>query len=153
MNITIASIGRFGKKDVARSLYDEYAGRSRWTITLRELEVKKRLSGPALTEAEATLLEQACPQGAKRIVLDERGKSLPSPKFADQLGRWQDEGINQICLMIGGADGHAHSIRQSADLLLSLGSMTWPHLLVRGLVAEQVYRAQCILTGHPYHRV
>ena len=86
------------------------------------------------------------------MALDERGRSLSSAAFADYLGRRRDEGVADLAFVIGGADGLAERVRSRADLVLSLGAPTWPHLLVRGLLAEQLYRAQSILAGHPYHR-
>ena len=86
------------------------------------------------------------------LALDERGKSLTSEAFAKTLARWRDEGTADVAFVIGGADGLADTLRKRARLLLSLGAMTWPHMLVRGLLAEQLYRAERIWAGHPYHR-
>jgi 23S rRNA (pseudouridine1915-N3)-methyltransferase len=86
------------------------------------------------------------------VALDERGKSLDSSAFATLLGRWQDEGLGDLAFVIGGAEGLSPAVLERADLALSFGQMTWPHLLVRVLLAEQLFRAQCILDGHPYHR-
>jgi 23S rRNA (pseudouridine1915-N3)-methyltransferase len=92
------------------------------------------------------------PPGTVTVLLDERGVSLTSEEFAARLGRWRDHGRRDIRFVIGGADGHDEAARQSADLLLAFGRATWPHLLVRAMLAEQLYRAVTILTGHPYHR-
>jgi 23S rRNA (pseudouridine1915-N3)-methyltransferase len=86
------------------------------------------------------------------VVLDGGGRGLTSPALAAQLGRWRDAGTATVAFLIGGAAGHGAAALARADLVLSLGPPTWPHLLVRGLVAEQLYRAQQILAGHPYHR-
>jgi 23S rRNA (pseudouridine1915-N3)-methyltransferase len=94
----------------------------------------------------------ALPKGARLIALDERGKTLASGDFAALLGRWRDEGLGELAFAIGGAGGLDASLREAAALTLSFGPMTWPHLLTRALLAEQLYRAQSILTGHPYHR-
>ena len=77
---------------------------------------------------------------------------MNSRNFADLLGRWQDDGVQDLAFMVGGADGLSAAARQAADVILCLGRMTWPHMLVRGLLAEQLFRAECILAGHPYHR-
>jgi 23S rRNA (pseudouridine1915-N3)-methyltransferase len=98
------------------------------------------------------LLADAVPKGATIIVLDQRGKTLSSEDFATRLGRWQDEGVGDLAFIIGGADGLDPAWRQRAALVLSLGAMTWPHVLARVMLAEQLYRAQSILAGHPYHR-
>ena len=102
---------------------------------------------------EATLLLEALPGDAATVALDEAGKELSSEQFAKQLGRWRDDGRATIAFMIGGADGLTGEVRDRADLVLSLGRQTWPHMLVRAMLAEQLYRAWSINTGHPYHRV
>ena len=86
------------------------------------------------------------------IALDERGKDFSSTEFAGLLGRWQDDGVQDLAFMIGGAEGLSEPARQAADVILRLGRLTWPHMLVRGLLAEQLFRAESILSGHPYHR-
>ena len=103
--------------------------------------------------AEAALLEKAIPSGALICCLDERGKVMSSPDFADQLGQWRDRGRQDVAFVIGGADGIDPALRERADALLSFGKMVWPHMLVRVMLAEQLYRAATILGGGPYHRV
>jgi 23S rRNA (pseudouridine1915-N3)-methyltransferase len=88
----------------------------------------------------------------REVLLDERGKQLSSEDFAALLGRWRDEGVREARFLIGAADGHGEAARTRADLLLGFGPMTWPHLLVRAMLAEQLWRATSILAGHPYHR-
>lgn len=89
---------------------------------------------------------------AREVLLDERGKQLSSEEFAALLGRWRDEGVREARFLIGAADGHGDAARNRADLLLGFGPMTWPHLMVRAMLAEQLWRATSILAGHPYHR-
>jgi 23S rRNA (pseudouridine1915-N3)-methyltransferase len=103
--------------------------------------------------AEAALLEKAIPSGALVCCLDERGKVMSSPDFADQLGQWRDNGRQDVAFVIGGADGIDPALRERADALLSFGKMVWPHMLVRVMLSEQLYRAASILAGAPYHRV
>lgn len=103
--------------------------------------------------AEAALLEKAIPSGALVCCLDERGKVMSSPDFADQLGQWRDNGRQDVVFVIGGADGIDPALRERADALLSFGKMVWPHMLVRVMLSEQLYRAASILAGAPYHRV
>ena len=103
--------------------------------------------------AEADLLEKAIPSGALVCCLDERGKVMSSPDFADQLGQWRDNGRQDVAFVIGGADGIGPALRERADALLSFGKMVWPHMLVRVMLSEQLYRAASILAGAPYHRV
>ena len=93
-----------------------------------------------------------CPPGALIAVLDERGQVLTSPEFAEQLAEWRDEGRGDVAFVIGGADGIAPDLRKRADFALSFGAMVWPHMLVRVMLAEQLYRAASILSGRPYHR-
>jgi 23S rRNA (pseudouridine1915-N3)-methyltransferase len=119
---------------------------------LREVEERRRLSPPELMAREGELLRAACPQGATRVALDRRGKLLDSASFAKRLGTWRDDGVADLAFLIGGADGHAEALLKDCALALSFGAMTWPHLLARAMLAEQIYRAQQILAGHPYHR-
>jgi 23S rRNA (pseudouridine1915-N3)-methyltransferase len=153
MRILIAAVGR-AKAGPERTLFEHYQGRIQqpFSLDLKEVEEKRSLKGEQLKHSEAALLLAAVPKGALVIALDERGKSLPSMEFAQKIGSWRDEGNRELAFLIGGADGLDESVRKQARLSLSFGSQTWPHMLVRGLLAEQVYRAQCILGGHPYHR-
>jgi 23S rRNA (pseudouridine1915-N3)-methyltransferase len=151
MQIEILAIGR-ARAGPERALYQTYAERIRWPLVLRELEEKRRLPPAEMTAREGALLLDALPGDAAAIVLDETGKELSSEQFAKQLGRWRDDGRATIAFVIGGADGVAGEVRDRADLVLSLGRQTWPHMLVRAMLAEQIYRAQQILAGHPYHR-
>lgn len=151
MRLWLAAVGRLRAGPV-RDLVDTYVGRSPWPVTVREVESRKRLAGEALRRAEAELLLAAVPEGARLVVLDEHGESLTSEAFAARLGAWRDAAVSDVAFLIGGADGHGEAVLRRADLRLALGAMTWPHMLVRAMVAEQIYRAQTILSGHPYHR-
>lgn len=152
MRLWLAAVGR-AKPGPARDLFEEYRARLSWPLTLREVEPKKKIEGEELKRLEAQLLLEAVPAGARLVALDERGRTLSSPDFASKLGAWRDQGAADVAFVIGGADGLAEEVRARADLLLAFGAMTWPHMLVRGMLAEQIYRAQQILAGHPYHRV
>src|SRR3546814_1140286 len=151
MRLGLAAVGRLRGGPV-RDLVDDYVGRSPWPVSLREVEVKKRLSGDELKRAEGELLLQAVPGDAVVVALGERGQDLSSEAFADRLGQWRDAGTHDLAFLIGGADGHAEAVRRRAALLLAFGRMTWPHMLVRPMLPDQLYRAQMILSGHPYHR-
>lgn len=151
MRITLAAVGR-NKAGATKELYELYVARLRWRITLKEVEERRPLPAEALKEQEGELLLAALPRGARVIALDEGGKQMSSRDFATLLGRWQDEGAQDLAFLIGGADGLSDRARRAADVILSLGRMTWPHMLVRGLLAEQLFRAESILAGHPYHR-
>ena len=117
-------------------------------VTEHEVEDKKNLG----MSAEGVLLSRVIPEGAALCILDERGKTLSSPEFAQALAVWRDAGRQDAAFVIGGADGIDPSLRAKADLSISLGRMVWPHMLVRVMLAEQLYRAATILAGSPYHR-
>ena len=151
MRLTVAAVGRW-KGDPARAVYETYAARSPWPLTLREVVARRPGGGAEVQAEEAALLDRAVPAGALRVALDAGGRPLDSAGFADWLGCRQAEGTRDLAFLIGGADGLEPRLSTGADLRLSLGPMTWPHLLVRALLAEQLYRAQSILAGHPYHR-
>lgn len=151
LNIVIAAIGR-ARSGPEQALFETYTARLPWKVEVKELEIRKELAAEQRRAREGELLLGAIPDGARAVALDERGKSESSAAFAARLGRWRDEGIRTVAFLIGGADGLNEAVRKRADLVLSLGVMTWPHLLVRGLLAEQLYRAHSILSGHPYHR-
>ena len=140
-----------------RDLVDDYVtrfdrtGRALGLGPLTEHEVEDRKGGGM--EAEAELLSRAIPGGAFVVTMDERGKSLSSPEFSSELARWRDAGRQDVAFVIGGADGIAPTLRSRADFSISFGRMVWPHMLVRVMLAEQLYRAANILAGGPYHRV
>jgi len=115
---------------------------------------EKRLTWPfRSTELPETGGKVPDPQApARTVLLDERGKQLSSEDFAALLGRWRDEGVREARFVLGAADGHSAEERAEADLLLAFGKATWPHLLARAMLLEQLYRATAILAGHPYHR-
>ena len=121
-------------------------------MAIVELEVRQRLPAAALRAREAALILDALPAGARLIVLDERGTIWSSRGLADRIAAWRVEGVAELAFAIGGAEGLDGAVISRADESLSLGSMTWPHRLVRGMLLEQLYRAQQILAGHPYHR-
>lgn len=156
MRVQIAAVGRL-RKGPERALVDDYlsrfdrTGRALGLGPAREIEVEDRKGGGI--EAEAALLAKAVPAGAMLCVLDERGRVMPSPDFARQLAVWRDGGRQDVTFVIGGADGLAPDLRDRAGFALSFGAMVWPHLLVRAMLAEQLYRAASILAGTPYHRV
>lgn len=152
MRILIAAVGRAGS-DPAQAVFEHYRRRSRWPMEIREVAERRPLPPAELKAREAALLLAALPRsGALRVVaLDETGERPTSRRFAEQLGKWRDQGADTVAFLIGGAYGHAEAAVARADLVLSLGPMTWPHLLARAMLAEQIYRAQQILAGHPYH--
>ena len=150
MRLLIAAVGR-AKPGPHLELQRFYAERLAWDLAIAEVEERRKLAAAERREREAELLLGKIPERAFVIALDERGSVLSSAIFAQKLARWRDGGMD-LAFLIGGADGHGEAVRRRADFTLSLGPMTWPHLLVRGMLLEQLYRAQQILAGHPYHR-
>lgn len=156
MDLTILAVGRLRGGPEAQ-LIDDYLSRAGKTgrplalgpASVVEVEDRKNRG----RDAEADLLLAALPPGAALVALDERGKMLSSPDFAEMLARFRDEGRRACCFAIGGADGHGKALRAAADVSLSFGPMVWPHMLARAMLAEQIYRAAAILAGTPYHRV
>jgi len=158
MRILIAAVGRL-KAGPDRALIERYidrasqAGRSLGlTLSVREfVESRAQRADERMAQEAATLLS-ALPDGAILVALDERGETPSSAAFAKRVGDWRDQGARDLVFAIGGPDGHGDAIRKRADLKLAFGAMTWPHQIVRILLAEQIYRAATILAGHPYHR-
>ncbi len=160
MRITLFAVGRLKtgpEKDLASRYLDRFAkaGPAVGLELAKLVEIQESRASNADTRKreEASALEKALPEGAILVLLDERGKTLDSQAFSDAIGRYRDNGKRDMMLAIGGADGLDPELRARADLVLNLGTMTWPHQLVRILIAEQLYRAVTILSGHPYHRV
>lgn len=155
MNVTICAVGRL-RVGPERTLIDDYlkrfdrTGRALGLGPAEVREVEDRKGGGM--SAEAALLDKAIPDGAVICALDERGRQLTSPDFAQLMARWRDDGRPGLALVIGGADGIDPALRDRADLTISLGKMVWPHMLVRVMLSEQLYRAATILAGGPYHR-
>jgi 23S rRNA (pseudouridine1915-N3)-methyltransferase len=151
MQITVAAVGRM-KATPAALQWEDYRKRLAWPVRLKEVEERKKLPEAQLILREAELLAAAVPQDALLIALDAGGKTLSSQAFAAQMQRWMNGGRSQFAFVIGGAGGLAGALVAGARFQLSLGAMTWPHMLARVMLIEQLYRAQCILTKHPYHR-
>ncbi|ALG89029.1 MAG: 23S rRNA (pseudouridine(1915)-N(3))-methyltransferase RlmH [Confluentimicrobium sp.] len=155
MRVHICAVGRLRAGPEA-ALIKDYATRFDRTgralglgpLTVHEVEDRK---GGGMA-AEAALLDRAIPAGALLCTLDERGKLMSSPDFADMLARWRDDGRGDLAFVIGGADGIDPALRARADSSLSFGQMVWPHMLARVMLTEQLYRAASILAGAPYHR-
>ena len=151
MRFHILTIGR-ARGHPSEALVRDYLGRLPWSIDLKEFEERRKLSMAEQCLREGELLLKAIPKGALVVALDILGKSFSSAEFARRLGGWLESGPPDLCFMIGGAGGFSEAVKEKADLLLSFGAMTWPHMLARVLLCEQLYRAHTILSGHPYHR-
>lgn len=138
MRLHIIARGKIGRSPEGE-MVERYAKRITWPFKLTELPDTGGTIPPPVTPA-------------REVLLDERGKLMSSEEFAALLSRWRDEGVREARFLIGAADGHGDAAREKADLLLGFGAMTWPHMLARAMLAEQLWRATSIIAGHPYHR-
>ena len=138
MRLHIIARGKIGRSPEAE-LVERYAKRIAWPFKVTELPDTGGTIPAALTPS-------------RDVLLDERGRQLSSEEFAAILSRWRDEGVREARFLIGAADGHGDQARGQADLLIAFGGMTWPHMLARAMLAEQLWRATSIIAGHPYHR-
>ncbi|EAV44770.1 hypothetical protein SIAM614_07818 [Roseibium aggregatum IAM 12614] len=160
MRFTLFCIGKM-KAGADKELFDRYIDRARKTgrglgiteVALTEMSESRAQRADDRKAEEARGILAALSAGARLVVLDENGKNLSSPAFSQKLEAWKDEGVSDVVFAIGGADGHGQDVLNRADLKLALGAMTWPHQIARILLAEQIYRAMTIQSGHPYHRV
>jgi 23S rRNA (pseudouridine1915-N3)-methyltransferase len=159
MRLVVAAVGRLKQgpeRDLAQR-YRERIAKTGRTVGVQEIELieiaesRAREAQRRKTE-ESIALAQLIPEGAAKVLLDERGEDLDSAAFTKQLQRWRDQGRSAAVFLIGGPDGVAPNLREDADLCLAFGAATWPHQLVRIMLLEQLYRAVTILAGHPYHR-
>ncbi len=159
MRIALVCVGR-AKAAPEQLLCDKFLKRARDTgrqlgfarIELVVVETARAPSAQARMIQEAERLNKRLPSGAHRIALDERARSLDSAGFARRLAALRDSGTQDLVFVVGGPDGLALHFREDAEEQISLGPQTWPHLLVRAMLAEQIYRGLAILSGHPYHR-
>lgn len=159
MRVLIAAVGRL-KSGAEADLVADYVGRAGRLgkglgfsgVAVAEVEAPSAFAGAARRAREGELLLAAVPRDARLAALDEKGELLSSEEFAGLLARWRDGGAPAAAFLVGGADGHAEDLAARADRLVAFGRATFPHLLVRAMLAEQIYRAMTILAGHPYHR-
>ena len=151
MRICILAVGR-DRKGPTADLVAEYVQRCPWRLSLVDIPPRQHGASDQRLAEEAEKLRQRIPDGAALVALDERGEDLDSRALATHVQRLQQEGIGTICFLIGSADGLDRSLLKEAGLRLAFGRATWPHRLVKVMLAEQIYRASTILSGHPYHR-
>lgn len=150
MKLTIIAIGRVGK-DPEADIIDRYLKRLPKTTQIIELEERRPIKGDERKKREGEKILAAIPDGSFVVALDERGKQLRSTQFAQKCAQWQDS-HGHITFLIGGADGFSQDVFDRAESRLSFSDMTWPHMMVRAMLIEQLYRASTILSGHPYHK-
>lgn len=142
MLLHILARGKIGRSPEA-DLVERYLKRIIWPTRVTELPDSPGKAPGKLPPA---------PTGSVTVMLDEKGKQLSSVDFAARLERWRDDGMRECRFLIGGADGFGEDDRANADLLIAFGTMTWPHMMARAMLAEQLFRATAIIAGHPYHR-
>ena len=138
MLLHVIARGKIARSPEAE-LVARYEKRLTWPVKLTELPE----TGGRIPDAQSPF---------KTVLLDERGKNLSSAELASTMGKWRDDGMREARFVLGAADGHSKGERAEADLLLAFGKATWPHLMARAMLIEQLYRATTILAGHPYHR-
>ena len=160
MRIVIAAVGRARSHEPEQALCDLHLERASLLggklgfskIDFAIVDVSRLASLQGRIHEEAEKMSGRVPQGAHRIVLDEGGRQLPSEAFAAHLAKLRDRGLRDVAFLIGGPDGLAPALRDGVEERIAFGVQTWPHLMVRAMLAEQIYRAFTILAGHPYHR-
>lgn len=155
LDLTLIAIGKLGRGP-EHDLFDHYwtligATNRQWRATHIEIDDRKAPSGKPRKAWDADHILTKCPSGATLVCLDERGKTLSSSAIAAMLSSFEER-AQPVCFAIGGPDGLDESVRARSTTSLSFGAMTWPHRLARVMLAEQLYRAAAISTGHPYHR-
>jgi 23S rRNA (pseudouridine1915-N3)-methyltransferase len=151
LELLILAVGR-SRDAPTNALFQDYVRRCPWPIRLVEVQPRGVLPPERRKEAEAALLLEAAPAATALVALDERGHDPTSEELAARLGAWRAAGRRSATFLIGGPDGLGESALKAAEWRLAFGRLTWPHRLVRPMLAEQLYRATTILTGHPYHR-
>ncbi|MCF8474683.1 MAG: 23S rRNA (pseudouridine(1915)-N(3))-methyltransferase RlmH [Emcibacter sp.] len=155
MQVIILAVGRM-KSGPEQQQVETYLARCPWPVNIIEVEERRPLKGDVRLVKEGDLILKALMNigrdNAYVIALDERGKTMRSTKFSQMIRTQQDNGIAKIIFLIGGADGYDARVKNEANFLMSFSDMTWPHMMVRAMLCEQLYRASCILTGHPYHK-
>ena len=159
MRVSILAVGRL-KRSAEADLVADYTSRFNalgrgiglGPLDCIEIEESRLPQAHSRTAAEAQALRSRMPEGAACLVLDETGKDLTSRELAERMAGWRDRGTRILTCLIGGPDGLAADLRSDADATLRLGRLTWPHRLVRVMLAEQLYRSATILANHPYHR-
>ena len=151
MKITLAAIGKMKAGSPEAQLVAEYTKRLAWKVTVKEFDIKHQDAATRQAKEIEALL--GATQGCDVLIaLDERGKDASSRELAQTFAQWQQRGLSHVGIIIGGADGLNDTVRKQAKLLLAFGRATWPHMMVRAMLAEQLYRISTILDNHPYHR-
>lgn len=153
MKVNIIAIGKLKKKTPEMAIIEEYIKRCHWKVVIKEHVEQRNLDVEERKIEEGKLLLSSISASSKIIVLDERGINITSQELAGKIESWQLQGCSEISFLIGGANGHSDEVRNKADLILSFGKLTLPHMLMRAVLVEQIYRIESIISSHPYHKV
>ena len=152
MRINIIAIGKFKKNCPNKELFLDYVKKTKFKINLIEIDAKISGSINEIKEKEGEFILNKIPKNSKIILLDETGLNLTSREFARKIEQFQTQSISEISIIIGGANGVSEKIKQKANLTISFGKMTFPHMMIRSMLAEQIYRSFLIINNHPYHK-
>lgn len=151
MQLIVAAVGK-AKRKAEAELVAHYLKQTRWDVTLKEIpDAPQNISADARRAREAQAFDALLVPGARLIALDSTGKQLTSPAFAQLVQHAQGAAVKQLIFAIGGQDGLDASVLKRAHSTVAFGACTWPHQLLRAMLAEQIYRAYTITIGHPYH--
>ncbi len=150
LELRIVAVGKARNGKFAELIKD-YSKRIKWPVTIHEIEAKSK-NPQSQQQEEAEKIMSLLTPDMRVIALDQKGREKTSETFADEISKLQDNGQKKLTFIIGGSDGLTNEVRDRADFLLSFGRQTWPHMLARVMLLEQIYRAQQILAGHPYHK-
>jgi len=152
MQINIITIGKFKKNCSYGTLFFDYIKKTKSKINLIEINNKVFGSSDEVKNKEAQLIIDKIPQNSKIILLDEIGENITSREFANNIVKFQNQAIKDLSFIIGGANGVSDDIKKSANKIISFGKMTFPHMMVRAMLSEQLYRSYLIINNHPYHK-
>jgi 23S rRNA (pseudouridine1915-N3)-methyltransferase len=152
MKISIIAVGKIGRSP-EHDLIERYKIRLPHPLNIIEVEEKRPIKVQERKNREGELLLSAVPEKTFLIILDEKGRDYSSIEFSKKIAGWRDQGLSVITFIIGGSDGLSDDVKARANLSISFGNLTWPHMLVRSMLVEQIYRAYTILNGHPYHKI
>ena len=151
MRVALVAVGKL-KRSHLQAAFDDYVGRLTWPVAVHEVAASRGPTADLRRDQEAAALARFLPQKTVVVALDKDGRDLTTEALASQIGDWQVSSKADVAFVIGGPDGLGRALASRADLTLAFGRATWPHLLVRVMLAEQLYRAATVLAGHPYHR-
>jgi 23S rRNA (pseudouridine1915-N3)-methyltransferase len=151
MRVAVVAVGKL-KRSPLQAVFDDYVARLAWPVAVHEVAASRGPTAEVRRDDEAAALARHLPAKSVVVTLDKDGHDLTTEALADRFSAWQVSSQADVAFVVGGPDGLGGALKSRADLTLAFGRATWPHLLVRVMLAEQLYRAASILAGHPYHR-